>query len=148
MLLAGELDALVHEQAHQFLLRHPGLRRLLPDHRVDETAYYHATGCFPLNHVLVARRELLEAEPGIVAALQAAFEASRQHALAIMDRSNVQVSVAWMDSLLEEERRRLGPDLFVDGLERTRPSIERLIRYLVEQQLIPEPLAVEEVFAG
>jgi 4,5-dihydroxyphthalate decarboxylase len=148
LLLGGELDAVVHEQAHRFLLAHSGLRRLLPDHRGHEATYYHETGCFPINHVLVIRKELAEAEPGIAAALLHAFEEAKQQALGVLDRSNAQVSVAWMDDLLEEERRRLGPDPFAYGLERTRPEIERLVRYLVEQQLIPAPLAVEDIFIG
>jgi 4,5-dihydroxyphthalate decarboxylase len=148
LLLKGELDAIVHEHAHHFLTEHAGLRRLLPDHRGHEATYYHETQCFPINHVLVIRKELAEAEPAIADALLRAFEESKQQALSIMERSNAQVSVAWMDDLLEEERRRLGPDPFAYGLERTRPEIERLVRYLVEQQLIPEPLAVEDIFTS
>ncbi len=148
LLLKGELDAIVHEHAHRFLQEHARLRRLLPDHRGHEATYYHETRCFPINHVLVIRKELAEAEPGIAGSLLKAFEESKREALSIMQRSNAQVSVAWMDDLLEEEHRRLGPDPFAYGLERTQPEIERLVRYLVEQQLIPAPLAVADIFTG
>ncbi|MND03000.1 hypothetical protein D3C83_226130 [compost metagenome] len=65
-----------------------------------------------------------------------------------MGHSNALVSVAWMDALLEEQQHRLRDDLFAYGLEKTRPEIERLVRYLHEQELIPTPLAVEEIFVS
>ncbi len=148
MLIHGELDAIVHEHAHRFLLEHAELRRVLPDHRGHEATYFHETGCFPINHVLVIRKEIADAEPWIAASLLRAFEEAKQRALAILEQNNAQVSVAWMDDLLEEERRRLGPDRFAYGLERTRPEIERLVRYLVEQELIPAPLAISDIFAS
>jgi 4,5-dihydroxyphthalate decarboxylase len=148
LLVKGEIDALVHEQAHVFLREQTGLRRLLPDHRESEAAYYRATGCFPINHVLVIRREIADAEPWIASSLLQAFEESRRQAIAMMHRNNAMTSVATLDDLLEEEVQLLGPDLFAYGLERTGPEVERLVRYLVEQELIPQPLALSEIFAN
>ncbi len=148
MLVRGELDAIVHEHAHRFLLEHPELRRVLPDHRGHEATYYHETGCFPINHVLVIRKGLADAEPWIAESLLRSFAESKRQARALLEQNNAQVSVAWMDDLLEEERRRLGPDPFPYGLAETRAEIERLVRYLVEQELIPEPLAIADIFAS
>jgi 4,5-dihydroxyphthalate decarboxylase len=148
LLARGELDAIVHEQAHGFLAQYPSLRRLFPNHRELETDYYRATGCFPLVHALVIRKELVAEHPGLADSLVRTFEESKRTYRDLMHRSNALVSVAWMDDWLEEEGRRLGPDPFAYGLERTRPEIERLVRYLCEQELIPAPLAVEEIFAG
>jgi 4,5-dihydroxyphthalate decarboxylase len=148
LLVRGELDAIVHEQAHRFLAEHPSLRRLFPNHRDHEAAYYRETGCFPLVHTLVIRKEIVAAHPWAAGSLVRAFEESKQMCLDLMHRSNALVSVAWMDDWLEEEGSRLAPDLFAYGLDRTRHEIERLMRYLCEQELIPAPLAVDEVFAG
>src|SRR5688572_13339776 len=56
LLVRGEVDAIVHEQAHSFLAEYPGLRRLFPNHREPEAEYYRSTGCFPLVHTLVVRK--------------------------------------------------------------------------------------------
>jgi 4,5-dihydroxyphthalate decarboxylase len=147
LLLEGQIDALVHEQAHSFLREHAGLRRVLPDHREHEAGYYRETGCFPINHVLVVRKALADAEPWIAGSLLRAFEESKEQALSMLHRNNAMVSVAWMDDLLEEQEPSLGPDPFPYGLEGTRHEVERLVRHMVEQELIPAPLAIEEIFA-
>jgi 4,5-dihydroxyphthalate decarboxylase len=147
LLVRGELDAVVHEQAHTFLAQQPSLRRLLPDHRVVETDYYRATGCFPAVHGLVIRREIVAEHPWVPESLIQAFAESKRMCLDLLHGGNTRISAAWTDDWLEEERTCLAPDLYPYGLDATRPEIERLIRYLHEQQLIPHPLAVEEVFA-
>jgi 4,5-dihydroxyphthalate decarboxylase len=148
LLLRGELDAIVHEQAHRFLAEHASLRRLLPNHRDLESDYYRETGCFPLVHTLVIRKEIVAEHPWVAESLVRAFEASKRMGLDLMHRSNALISVAWMDDWLEEERSHLGADLFAYGLDQTRHEIERLVRYLHEQELIPAPLEVEEIFAA
>jgi 4,5-dihydroxyphthalate decarboxylase len=148
LLLRGEVDAIVHEQAHGFLAGYPGLRRLLPNHREVEVEYHRSTGCFPLVHTLVMRKELAAEHPDVARSLVQAFDESKRLRLANMARSNALVSTPWMDEWLETSERLLGPDPYAYGLERTRPEIERLVRYLVEQELIPAPLAVEEIFAA
>jgi len=147
MLVRGELDAIIQEQAHRILAEQPSLRRLLPNHRDLEEAYYHDTGCFPLIHTLVIRKEILDEHPWVAESLLRAFEESKRMCLEQMNRSNVITSAAWMDDLLEQQASRLGRDVFPYGLEATRHEIERLVRYLVEQELIPAPLAVEQIFA-
>jgi 4,5-dihydroxyphthalate decarboxylase len=147
LLLDGQIDALIHEQAHTFLREHPGLRRLLPDHRDHEEAYYRETGCFPINHVLVIRKELVEAEPWMAGSLQRAFEEAKQRALAVLHRNNSVASVAWMDDVVEEQEARLGPDPFAYGLDATRRELDRLMRHMVDQELIPAPLKVDDLFA-
>ncbi len=74
MLLEGDLDVLVHESAHRFLQQQSGLRRAFPDYRERESAYFQATGCFPINHTLCIRREIVEEHPWVAASLLRAFE--------------------------------------------------------------------------
>ncbi|HZT08873.1 MAG TPA: hypothetical protein VFC51_17755 [Chloroflexota bacterium] len=146
LLLQGEIDALIHEHAHEFLGDHPSLRRLVADHRDEEVRYYRATGCFPINHVLAVRRTLVEAEPWIAGSLLRAFEESKARATELMRRNNAVVSAPWIADLLEAQERDLGPDPFAYGLYRTRAELERLVRYLVEQELIPAPIPIEAIF--
>jgi 4,5-dihydroxyphthalate decarboxylase len=98
--------------------------------------------------MLVVRKELLAEHPGLPATLLQVFEESKRIALDVLNRKNELISVGWMDALLEEERSRLREDLYANGLDSTRHEIERCLRYMHEQNLIPEPLAVEDVFAS
>jgi len=147
MLLDGDIDVLAHERAHQLLDQHPQLRRVFLDYKEREAAYWAATGGVPINHVLAVRKEIALEHPWAARSLVQAFTAAKELALERMDRDNSRVSSPWMDSLLEEQHRLLGRDLYPYGLARTRNEVERAIRYLHEQQLIDRPMAVEEVFA-
>jgi len=147
MLLDGELDVLIHEQAHRFLKEEPRLRRAFPDYRDREAAYFQNGGCFPINHTLFIRREIVEANPWVAGSLLRAFEESKRMAYEVMSRNNAAVSSPWMDGLLEEQESRLAEDLFPNGLERNRATLETFVRYLHTQGFIPQPLTLEEIFA-
>jgi 4,5-dihydroxyphthalate decarboxylase len=148
MLLDGEIDVLLQEQAHRILREQPSLRRVFPDFKERETAYFRATGCFPPNHMLCIRREILEANPWVAGSLLRAYEQARQQAAEIMERNNSHVLTPWMDELLEDQRDRIGDDPYPYGLERNRVPLETLVRYLHNQGLIPRPLPLEAIFAA
>jgi len=146
LLAAGRLDAVVHERAHAYLREYPTLRRLLVDSIQAETDYFAETGCFPINHVLVMRAERAEREPWIGDSLLAAFTAAKEMALAGFERNSSIVSSPWQDHMVELTQARLGPDPYPYGLEANRAPLERLVRYLHEQQFIPELLPLEPMF--
>jgi 4,5-dihydroxyphthalate decarboxylase len=147
MLLAGELDAVVHEWAHQWLIAHPQLRRLLPNHKEAEAAYFKETGCFPIIHALFIRREIVDQHPWVPGSLVRAFDTAGTMAAQIMDHSNAFISSPWSDSLVEEQTSMLGGDLYPVGLARAGHEVERMLRYLHEQGLLSRPMLLEEVFA-
>ena len=49
--------------------------------------------------------------------------------------------------MFEEERRVFGPDPWPNGVSANRNNLERFIQYSCPQGLIPQKLAVEELFA-
>ncbi len=146
LLLDGDVDALIHEAAHQYVTRHLELRRVLSNYKEEETTYFRETDCFPLNHALVIRREIVDEHPWVAGSLLRAFDEAQQLAIEGMEHNNATVSSPWMDGLLEEVAA-LSDNLFPNGRERTRPQIERLVRHLHEQRLIPRRIPVEELFA-
>jgi 4,5-dihydroxyphthalate decarboxylase len=147
LLLAGKIDVLVHEWTRRFLAENPTLRRLLPEYKAEEAAYFKATGCFPIIHVLAIRREIVEAHPWVPGSLVRAFQTAQDLASRTMERSNAVVSGPWSDALVEEQTRVFGPDPYPVGLAKTRPEVERMLRYVHEQRLLPEPMGVDELFA-
>jgi 4,5-dihydroxyphthalate decarboxylase len=147
MLLAGQLDAVVHEWTHQWLGTYPQLRRLLPNHKEAEAAYFKETGCFPIIHALFIRREIVDQNPWVPGSLVRAFDTAGTMAAQIMDRSNAFLTSPWSDNLVEEQTSLLGSDLYPVGLARAGHEVERMLRYLHEQGLLPRPMPLEEVFA-
>ena len=77
MLLAGEIDAAISAEAPAGV-RSGALRTLLDDPAAAETAYFEATGVFPIMHLIAIRRDVHDAHPWIAARLVAAFEAARR----------------------------------------------------------------------
>jgi len=148
MLVEGEIDILAHEEAQAILLQQPTLRRLFADFKEAEAAYFKESGIFPSYHALAIKRETAARHGWVVANLLKAFEEAKQVALSALERDNSLFSSPWLGSLLEEQYRRLGRDLYPYGLEANRRELETLVRHLHEQGLIPTILSPEEIFAG
>jgi len=91
------------------------------------------------------KRELLDRDPRVAVSLFAAFEESKQVWSHYYDDPNWS-RLAWGRHWLEEERRLLGPDPWPYGVAPNRANLERFIQYEHEQGLIPEPLAVDDLF--
>jgi len=148
MLLNGEIDVLLHEDAHRILAAHGrALKRLFPQVMQAEAAYFHETGIFPINHVLAARKEVMADHPWIAGSLVRAFEEAKRVALDELDRDTSLVSTPWMAPLLEEQRDLLRRDMYRYGTESNRRELETILRYLHEQGLVARRMALEEIFA-
>jgi 4,5-dihydroxyphthalate decarboxylase len=48
---------------------------------------------------------------------------------------------------MQEQKEILGEDPWCDGLERNRKTVETLVEYLYEQEMISKKPTVEELFA-
>jgi 4,5-dihydroxyphthalate decarboxylase len=147
MLVDGELDVLAHEDSHRILLKNPTLRRLIPDFKIAESSYFKDTGFFPINHVLVIKRQIANQDPRILAEILEAFEQAKSIALAALESDNTLVSSPWIASLLEDHHRLLKRDIFVYGLESNRNELSTYLRYFWEQRLMPTQISVDELFA-
>ena len=53
----------------------------------------------------------------------------------------------WLPAELDEIEAVFGGDPWPYGVEANRPTIEALVRYLVDQSMIAEPVAIDELFA-
>src|SRR4029079_7868858 len=75
MLMEGEIDALMSPEPRKSMHARPGgYRRLFRDSRAEELRYFRKYGFFPVMHLMVARRELVDRHPELVPALMAMFE--------------------------------------------------------------------------
>ena len=149
MLEAGEIDALMGPRIPSAFRRGaPNVRRLFPDYRAIELAYYRRTRIFPIMHTVAIRRELYERDRWIAQSLAKAFaEAKRRASATIYETAALPSMIPWMHDELETMRSVGGDDWWAYGLEPNRFTLETFMRYAVAQGIAARPLALEELFA-
>lgn len=149
MLEDGTLDALVTAiMPTPFVRGSPKVRRLFPNFKEVEQEYFRRTRIFPIMHTLVIRTELYERHPWIARSLFKAFSAARDHAYReAYETDALKLTLPWVVDAIEETRSLMGNDYWPYGVESSRPTLEALIQYLVEQGLAQRPVPVEELFA-
>ena len=142
MLERGQIDALMSVMIPKAL--GTALRRLVPDFREVELAYYRKTRIFPIMHTFVLRRAVYEANPWLAISLYRAFVKSRDLALRhLYDTDALTVSLPWVIDDIERSRE-IAWDYSIEG---SRPTLEALVQYLDEQALTRRRMKVEELFA-
>jgi 4,5-dihydroxyphthalate decarboxylase len=152
MIAGGELDALC---AYTPPRTFDGQRvaRMFPRYQEEEQRYWRDTGLFPIMHVMVVRRRLLEAHPSLAGALLAAFARARDLAVADLEIEQApKVMLPWTPTHLEQTRSVMGHDFWpyganVAGNGANRRTVETQIGWAHAQGLIDRPVALDEFFA-
>jgi len=147
LLVTGEIDALIGARRPEALGKDPRVARLFPNYRELERAYYGKTRIFPVMHTVVIREALYREQRWIAESLYKAFVEAKAWCLAQMRFSSaLRYTVPWLQADLEEMAEVFGPDPWPYGLEANRHVLTTLVQYLVEQRLLPAPIALEELF--
>ena len=153
MLEAGEIDALLSARAPSTfdsnnLVSSGGVvRRLFPDFKQVEQEYFRKTGIFPIMHVVVLRKDVLERYLWAAGSLYKAFcRAKDQLFEQLADTSALRLSLPWLAAELEETRRLMGADFWPYGVDANIKTLEAATQYSHEQGLTPRKLTVEELF--
>jgi 4,5-dihydroxyphthalate decarboxylase len=139
MLLAGDLDAAIGVAADEAA----GIRTLIADPKQAGIDYYRQTGIYPISHMLVVKDELLEAHPWLAETLCDLFVRAKGHYLSQLNGSAGSHPI---NTAMLAMRPVLGDDPMPYGLESNRKTIEALIRFCADQQVIPQTVEVEELF--
>jgi 4,5-dihydroxyphthalate decarboxylase len=146
MLMEGEIDALMSPEPRQSMHARPdGYRRLFRDSRAEELRYFRKYGFFPVMHLLVAKRELVERHPDLVPALMAMFEEAKQEAYRFYEDTAYALIVGARNAY-EEQRATLGPDPWVNGFKANRKNLAQFLEYAHDQRLTGELLQPERLF--
>ena len=147
MLADGEIDALLGSRLPESLFESDDVVRLFPDYRAVERAFYVKTGIHPIMHLVAIRKELYEAEPWIAPALYAAMEESKDRALARLRHSAAQkVMLPFLYADLDEIDEVFDGDPWPYGVEANRPTLEALMRHMLDQNFIARPIPIETLF--
>ncbi|MBN8937562.1 MAG: 4,5-dihydroxyphthalate decarboxylase [Rhizobiales bacterium] len=151
LLLGGEIDAMISARPPDvFLDGKHGVKRLVPDYREQERAYFQKTGIFPIMHVVVVRRETYEANRWIARNILEAFEKAKRACLPALYQGQISfVPTAWSNDHIEDTNRLLfaDGDPWPYGVERNRKTLEPFLAFCHEQGVTQRKLAVEELFA-
>ncbi len=148
MLAAGELDAFIGARRPAAFGGDTGrVRRLFPDFRRAERAYYEKTRIFPIMHTVVLREELARQHPWLPKSLYDAFVEAKRLAYQRLDfTAALSVALPWLVAEVEETRALMGDDPFPYGVARNRKTLETLAGYTFRQGLAPRRLSADEMF--
>jgi 4,5-dihydroxyphthalate decarboxylase len=148
LVAAGELDAFIGARRPAAFGTGAGrVRRLFPDFRRVERAYYEKTGIFPIMHTVVLREELARQHPWLPRSLYDAFGEAKRLAYQRLDfTAALPSALPWLMAEVEETRALMGDDPFPYGVARNRKTLETLAGYIDRQGLAPRRLSVDEMF--
>jgi 4,5-dihydroxyphthalate decarboxylase len=148
LLEAGEIHAVIGAEVPSAIHCCAHVRRLFPDFRAEEKAYYRRTKIFPIMHLVVLRREFYERHPFVATSLYNALEQSRAIARRRMRYLGaLRYMLPWLPAELDEIDEVFGGDPWPYGIEPNRPTLEALVQFLVDQSMIAAPVKVDDLFA-
>ncbi len=148
MMEAGEIDALFSIYLPKiFLNGSPNCKRLWPNFKEVEKAYYRKTKIFPIMHTIAMRTDVIADHPWAPKALYDALVEARDIAVeGLYDTDALRLALPWLLDHVEEAWSVFGEDFWAYGLEANRPTLTALGRYVFEQGLSPRVVAAEELF--
>ena len=148
MLRDGELDALFTARGPSSFLRgEPHIKRLFPDTRAAEQAYYNKTRMFPIMHLIGIRKTLVEKYPWLPSSVYKAFcEAKALAMVDLLDVNALMVTLPWLIPETEATMTLMGEDFWAYGIGENMREITALTQYAYEQGLIERKVAIEELF--
>lgn len=148
LLADGGIDAVLGSRLPDSVRTHPErVGYLWPDFRAEEKSYFARTGIHPIMHLVVVRRDTYERNPWIAESLYKAFVAAKDWAVERMYFSGAQrYMLPWLTDDLREIDELFGGDPWPYGVERNRPTLEAVIRYLHQQGFIADMMPVESLF--
>lgn len=147
-LVEGKIDALgTTENPTSLVGKEKGIKRLFDNYQEVEAAYFRKTKIFPIMHVLVIRKPVVERHPDVPEKLFALFSQSKKWGRRWV-RSHSSQCLAWRDAYLEAEQNVFQCDPWAYGVEANRHVIEKFLSYCYSQGISARKLNPEDLFAS
>lgn len=140
MLVAGELAGAVNTN-----IDHPDVVPLIPDAMEAGLKALRERGHYPINHLIVVRDDVLEANPGLATDIFETFAASKALYLDRLKSGAIE-----QPTKIDELHRRvmeITPDPLPYGLAPNRQVLEELIRNATRQKIITKQVEIDSLFA-
>lgn len=141
LLASGELPAAINLEVDS-----PDVRPLIPNAREAGFEALRASGHYPINHVMVVKDELLAAHPDLARQVFEAFAESKRLYVDRLRAGAIEKPTA-VDEMYRRVMEITGGDPLPYGIAPNRQALQELVTAARDQQIIPGPVAVEELFA-
>ena len=139
MLVKGELAAAIGAGA----IDSPDVKPLIPSPRDAEAAWYRKTGIYPVNHTVVVKDSLLQADPTLALRLFGAFKDAKELFLQEIASG---ATLAPDAQAIAQRRGVVGDDPLPYGVARNRKALEAIIQFARDQKILPRAVTPEEMF--
>ena len=140
MVVAGELAGAIGVEIDA-----PNVRPLIANAAQAGLDALRDHGHYPINHLVVVKDELLQAHPGLAAAVFEAFAESKRRYVARLRAGAIEQPTA-MDEMHKKVMAITGADPLPYGLEANRKVLQEALGSAVEQGIIDRAPALEELF--
>lgn len=139
MLVSGEIDAAIGAG----VIDSPKVRSLFSEPAEADARWFDEFGIYPISHMLVVKDEQLKANSWLAEDLYSLFDRAKKQYLEYLSSG---VSLSSADTTVHEMGQIVGGDPLPFGLESSRKTLETFIQFNVDQQIIPQTFALEELF--
>jgi 4,5-dihydroxyphthalate decarboxylase len=121
------------------------VKPLIPNAREAEAAWYQKTGLYPINHTVVIKDALLQADPTLAPRVFNAFKEAKTR---FLQQLSAGTELSGEAQALAQRRSLVGEDPLPYGLARNRKTIEAVIQFAQSQKILPRQVRPEEMFAS
>lgn len=143
----GEIDGFIAPRPPTCAGKNPNVGWIFPDPTAAAKEYYSRTRIFPIMHLVGVRRELVERQPWICAAVLKAFEQAKTVAMTkLSDTSATKVTLPFVEEQLGAARELMGQDFWSYGTPANRHVLEAFLRHHHSQGLSSRLVSVDELF--
>jgi len=123
----------------------PDVTPLFPNAGELEAAWYRKTGIYPINHTVVVKDSLLQADPTLGPRVFSAFKDAKG---ALLKQLAGGGELSGEAQTLAQRRKVVGDDPLPYGLAKNRRAMEAIIRFALDQKILPRAVEPEAMFPG
>ena len=123
----------------------PDVTPLFPNAGELEAAWYRKTGIYPINHTVVVKDSLLQADPTLGPRVFSAFKDAKG---ALLKQLAGGGELSGEAQTLAQRRKVVGDDPLPYGLAKNRRAMEAIIRFALDQKILPRAVEPESMFPG
>jgi 4,5-dihydroxyphthalate decarboxylase len=125
---------------------HPDVAPMFDDPFAAALSALKTRGLYPINHLVVVRDDLLAENPDVATQVFEAFAASKR--LYVDDLKAGRITGPSRVDKIHQAALDYMDDPLPYGLDANRDTLEQLIAHAVTQKIIPERIAMEDLFAA
>ena len=130
---------------NSFLKGGKGIKRLFENYRDEEMSYFKKTRIFPIMHILVARKSVVEQHPDLARKLFELFVQSKRMGQEKLKR-DLSLSIVWKNPYLDEEEKVFQGDPWAYGLKRNSHVVEKFLTYCYNQGVSARKMSPRDLF--